>query len=191
MSDHTGTLVPDRFYPYLAQWRCSCGASGGGFAKQHLSMEWHAAHVAAEAAATQVADDDERPPESDAERLDRINRWVHAAGHEYGTLIDDIVGIHSAKGPDGKVQILGLTDVTWLLVHAKSALQCEVSRHDLARIIQSHVFRASRPWPDGTQPTAPDWNPGCSCGEGMYWSQWDLHVADQILAATTSESNER
>ena len=136
-------------------------------------------------------DDNERVTESDTDRLKRINRWVHAAGHEYGTLIDDIVGIHSAKGPDGKVQILGLTDVTWLLVHAKSALQCEVSRHDLARIIQSHVFRASRPWPDGTQPTAPDWNPGCSCGEGMYWSQWDLHVADQILAATTSESNER
>ena len=54
------------------------------------------------------------------------------------------------------------------------------ARHDLAAVIRSHVFQPSRPWPDGTWPVGPDWNPGCSCGEGMYFFQWDLHLAEVI-----------
>ncbi len=62
-------------------------------------------------------------------------------------------------------------------------LAATAPRHDLMQVIRSHIFRSSRPWPDGTAPTAPNWNPGCSCGEGMYFSQWDGHLADVLLAA--------
>lgn len=46
MAGHDLTLVPDRFVPGLVQWRCSCGDSGGGFAKEELAREWHSRHVA-------------------------------------------------------------------------------------------------------------------------------------------------
>lgn len=57
-------------------------------------------------------------------------------------------------------------------------------RHDLAELIRAHQFSSSRPWPDGTRPTAPNWNPGCKCSdEIIYFFQHDDHLAEVILAA--------
>lgn len=65
----------------------------------------------------------------------------------------------------------------------RAFLTVEVPRHDLAEILRRHIFHASRPWPDGSQPTAPNWNPGCTCGVGLYFFEHDLHLADVLIAA--------
>jgi hypothetical protein len=59
----------------------------------------------------------------------------------------------------------------------------ERERHEVADLIRAHRFQSSRPWPDGSKPEAPDWNPGCSCGEAMYYFEHDLHLADVTLDA--------
>ena len=65
----------------------------------------------------------------------------------------------------------------------RARLEATRPRWELQNLIREHYFRSSRPWPDGTEPTAPNWNPGCSCGEGMYFFEWDKHLADVLLGA--------
>jgi hypothetical protein len=55
--------------------------------------------------------------------------------------------------------------------------------HRMADLIRAHGFLSSRPWPDGSQPTAPNWNPGCRCGAALYFFEHDQHVAEVLFAA--------
>ena len=57
------------------------------------------------------------------------------------------------------------------------------TRHAIADVVRAHVFLSSRVWPDGSEPVAPNWNPGCTCGASHYYFEHDLHVADALLAA--------
>lgn len=45
-------------------------------------------------------------------------------------------------------------------------------------LFRIHQFQSSRPWPDGSQPTAPNWNPGCACGASHYYFEHPRHLAE-------------
>lgn len=76
-----------------------------------------------------------------------------------------------------------MSDVTRMTREERQAWLAEVKpRYDLELVIRGHYHLPSRPWPDGTPPTAPDWNPGCFCGEAMYFFDHAAHLADVILA---------
>lgn len=75
-----------------------------------------------------------------------------------------------------------MTDVTSMTREELRAwLKATQPRYDLETLLRKHYFMSSRPWPDGSQPSAPNWNPGCSCGEGMYFFEHADHVANVII----------
>lgn len=86
----------------------------------------------------------------------------------------------AAPEPLGAAAILAMSGE-----ERRAWLDRERPRHDLAAILRAHVFRASRPLPDGMPPAAPHWNPGYSCDDEtvLYSFEHDLHVADAILSA--------
>ena len=45
-------------------------------------------------------------------------------------------------------------------------------------LFAKHQFQSSRKWPDGTTPTAPNWNPGCTCGASHYYFEHSRHLAE-------------
>lgn len=52
-----------------------------------------------------------------------------------------------------------------------------------AKVLAEHRFMSSRPWPDGSKPEAPDWNPGCTCGAALYYFEHEAHVTAALAAA--------
>ena len=57
----------------------------------------------------------------------------------------------------------------------------DILKADVAELVRMHRFESSRFNDDGSEPEAPNWNPGCSCGEGMYYFEWDEHLASVML----------
>lgn len=73
----------------------------------------------------------------------------------------------------------------------RARMEATRPRWELEQVIRGHLYHSSRRWPDGTEPTAPNWNPGCSCGEGMYFFEHQRHVAEVLLAAGYSKAAPR
>lgn len=84
----------------------------------------------------------------------------------------------SAKSEVSNVSV----DVTRMSPEERRTWLKETRPHyDLEVLMRKHYFLSSRPYEDGTAPSAPDWNPGCSCGEGMYFFEHGGHVATVII----------
>lgn len=106
------------------------------------------------------------------------------------TLIDRI-DLHRPIGPDGKhgsmhTRTCGCEDgqlvggpVSELTEEEKSRTTGPVADLDW-RLFSKHQHQASRKWPDGTEPSAPNWNPGCSCGASHYYFEHSRHLAEVV-----------
>lgn len=58
----------------------------------------------------------------------------------------------------------------------------------LETLLAEHRHKSARPRPDGSRPQAPDWNPGCTCGEPMYYFEHAAHVAAAVRAYLLSDA---
>ena len=66
--------------------------------------------------------------ETDDARMERLHRWLGSAVLDYGCM-DPVIGIHTA-GNGETLEVLGLTDVAWLMGQAKTAMRVRAALGD-------------------------------------------------------------
>jgi hypothetical protein len=81
------------------------------------------------------------------------------------------------KGTSQRPEFRAAVDAARTAERERIAANLAVKKLDF-KLFAKHQFQSSRTWPDGTKPTGPDWNPGCTCGASHYYFEHPRHLAE-------------